>query len=163
MAALHGRLRQHGEPRPRPMTWEDEARALLDLPFALTLFEDAPDAIIVTAKGTMVLVNKQAELMFGYHRSELLGQCVDMLVPESQGRRGRHPSHRQRFYADPRPRPMARDWVLAGQHKDGWDFPVEINLSPTPTSRGVMTIAYIRRPRDRGTDPIPDPPEATSE
>ena len=69
------------------------------------LLEAAPDAIVgVRADGLIVLVNAQAERLFGYARDELLGQSVELLVPEDA--RDVHPAHRERYLRDTRPRPM---------------------------------------------------------
>ncbi len=118
-----------------------------DLVFGLVqqLFEQYPDASVVveTATGKIVLVNRQAELMFGYHRSELLEQPVEMLLPDQY--RDEHVKHRTKYASDPRTRPMGIGLVLRGQNKNGVVFAVEINLAPVVTKHGSFTIATIRR------------------
>jgi protein-histidine pros-kinase len=108
-----------------------------------TLLESAPDAmIIVDSGGRISIVNEQAEGMFGYGRNELLGQAVEMLLPERL--RGVHRSHRAGFAGDPSLRPMGPGLDLVGLRKDGSEFPVEISLSPISTSAGDFVSSVIR-------------------
>jgi PAS domain S-box-containing protein len=112
------------------------------------LLEAAPDAIVgVDADGRIALVNAQAERLFGYPREEMVGQPVEMLVPEVV--RGLHPGHRSGYLSDPRPRPMGAGTALAGRRWDGTEFPAEISLSTLDTDDGVLIAAAVRDVTDR--------------
>jgi PAS domain S-box-containing protein len=108
------------------------------------ILDKLPDALVVVAEsGEIILVNEQAEMLTGYHRSEMLGQKVELLIPE--GVRDQHVRHREGFVADPRARPMALDLPLVTRHKSGREISVRINLSPVITSNGLYVSAIIRR------------------
>jgi PAS domain S-box-containing protein len=109
----------------------------------MALLELAPDAIVgIRHNGLIVLVNAQVEALFGYERSQLIGQPVEMLVPESL--REGHRTHRTGYFYDPRTRPMGVGLDLFGRRRDGSEFPAEISLSSIQTEQGTLAIAAIR-------------------
>jgi len=112
------------------------------------LLEAAPDGIVeVDCSGRIVLVNSQAERMFGYRREELLGKSVEMLMPERF--RGRHPAHRDRYSAHSVTRPMGSGLDLRAVRADGTEFAVDINLSPFEGETGGSVVCVIRDVSDR--------------
>jgi len=104
--------------------------------------EASPSAMImVNGEGRITLVNTQTEHLFGYARSELLDQPVEMLVPERY--RGAHPGHRTGFFQTPSARAMGAGRNLFGRHKDGSEIPIEIGLNPIKTEEGAFVLASI--------------------
>jgi two-component system cell cycle sensor histidine kinase/response regulator CckA len=112
------------------------------------LLEAAPDAIVVVNQsGIVVLVNAQAERLFGYRRDELIGQPADILVSEHF--RGQHNEQHSRLLAAPPARSTVVGLQLFGLRKDGTEFPAEIRLSPLDTKGGVWVSSAIRDISDR--------------
>ena len=107
------------------------------------LLEAAPDAMVLAdRRGLIVLVNSQAERLFLFERSQLIGQPVEMLLP---GRlRHSHLAHRTQYWMEPRVRPMGTGQDLVGLRQDGTEFPVEISLSPIDLEEGQLVCASIR-------------------
>ena len=112
---------------------EDTARAVL---------ESASEGIVLIGPaGQISLVNAAAERMFGYPRAELLGQPLEILLPERI--REAHVAQRAGYFAEPRVRPMGIGLDLSGRRKDGTEFPVEISLSHLAFPDGGVAIAFI--------------------
>ena len=107
------------------------------------LFEFSPDAIVVSDQaGYITQANARVESMFGYQRAELLGQSIDILVPERF--RKAHPSHRQQYGTAARVRPMGAGLELFGRRKDGSEFPADIMLGPVETQNGQIVLCVVR-------------------
>ena len=104
--------------------------------------EWAPNAMImVDSRGCIVLVNAEAERVFGYPRAELVGRSVDLLVPQQSA--AHHAGFREGFFANPAPRPMGTGRDLFARRADGGEFPVEIGLNPLETEQGLMVLASV--------------------
>ena len=104
--------------------------------------ESSPNGMaMVDAQGHIVLVNRAVERIFGYHREELLGESIELLVPERF--RARHPADRHGFFSAPREREMGAGRDLFGLRKDGTEIPVEIGLNPIETDEGVFVLSSI--------------------
>lgn len=107
------------------------------------LLESAPDAMVIVDKaGQIVLINAQTQQLFGYDRTELIGQKVEILIPSRY--HAQHPGHRAHYGHDPKVRAMGSGLELYGRRKDGSEFPVEISLSPIHTEQGVWVASAIR-------------------
>lgn len=108
------------------------------------LLESAPDAFVLTDdRGRIELVNSQTEQLFGYRREELLGQPIELLVP--QRFRQAHAGHREGYFSKPRVRQMGLGMHLFGQRKDGTEFPVEVSLAPLQTEDGRTLVSSAIR------------------
>src|SRR5256714_649812 len=103
----------------------------------------SPDAlVIVDPAGTIVMVNRQTEAVFGYARTELLGQQLELLLP--QRLRAVHIDHREQYFSSPHTRPMGIGLKLVGRRKDGTEFPVEISLNPLLLDDVLHVIGAVR-------------------
>lgn len=104
--------------------------------------EAAPNAMVmVNEQGDIVLLNAQAEQLFGYSREELFGTHIDRLIPDRF--RDAHPGHRENFFARPSARAMGAGRDLFGLRKDGAEVPIEIGLNPITTAEGRFVLAAI--------------------
>lgn len=112
------------------------------------LLRAAPDAmIIVDENGRIAIANDQSEKMFGYPHDDLIGKSIETLLPTSA--RERHVNHRNRFLRDPRLRPMGSGMELYARRADGFEFPVEISLSPIESASGKFVSSVIRDVTER--------------
>jgi PAS domain S-box-containing protein len=108
-----------------------------------SLFEFSPDALILTDReGRITELNGQVAKFFGYDRAELLGQTIEVLVPERFRRM--HPGHRKTYSETARVRQMGIGLDLYGRRKDGTEFPVDIMLGPVDTPEGRIVLSVIR-------------------
>lgn len=124
------------------------AESFLQMPEKLARIVEAhPDAIIaVAADGRVEYVNRAAELLTGWHRHVLVGQTVEVLLPEEL--RSQHATlHRPMFLADPSDRPMRFGRPLHLVQKLGGVVEVTIQLTPIMQVDGLMVVAYVRRVR----------------
>ncbi len=119
------------------------ARTMAEILLSNDLLEALPDAIVaVDREGVIVQLNSQTQALFGYERDELIGQRIEILVPESYRREHHH--HRENFAKTPKARRMGANIDLYGRRRDGSEFPVEISLSPVSTEKGTFVLSAIR-------------------
>jgi two-component system sensor kinase FixL len=116
-------------------------RRLAEERFRLVVDAASAAMIMANKEGRMILINKRAETLFGYKRDELIGQPVEMLVPERF--RSHYVSFREGYFGDAQARPMGAGRELFGQCKDGSEVPIEIGLNPVHTSEGLCVLASI--------------------
>ena len=118
--------------------WSPDSNSLFE-----KLFEASPDAVLVTDHNGLILqANAQAENMFGYARQELIGQAVELLIPERF--HSVHPKHRSAYSSQPRVRAMGAGLELFGRRKDGTEIPVDTMLSPLETAEGHLVLVVVR-------------------
>jgi PAS domain S-box-containing protein len=109
----------------------------------LGLLESVPDAIVmVNNTGRIVLINSQAETLFGHKKDDLLGQPIEILLP--QRLRESHVGHRTQYFSEPKIRTIGAGLELFACRKDGTEFPVEISLSPLHIEEGAFAMSVIR-------------------
>lgn len=131
---------------PTDVLLESAARPFLTYSFLFKSWMRSSDAKIVSDGEIMFAVNEEMGAMFGYHPSELIGQCVDMLVPEA--RRSKHQGLREGYKAYPKNRPMDAGRILKARHKTGREFSVVINLLYNTEAHETLIEATIRRVDD---------------
>ena len=127
----------------RTAALEENQRRFVDL------FEFAPDALVMTNReGIIVQVSRQTEALFGWSRTDLVGQPVEALMPPDA--RGGHVGLRERFLQSALPRPMGAGRPgLRGLRKDGTAFPVDISLSPLQVGGDLVVVAAVRDTTER--------------
>jgi PAS domain S-box-containing protein len=104
--------------------------------------EATPNAmVLVTQEGVISLVNKSAEKLFGYKKTELMGDKIEKLIPKRF--HAIHPGHRADFFAEPKTRPMGKNRNLFAMRKDGSEVPIKVGLNPIETTDGDMVLASI--------------------
>ncbi len=114
--------------------WREEMGHLLDA---------LPDGVVITDEaGRIQFVNRQTQALFGYSAEALLGQPVEVLLPERF--RSEHPTHRTNYVVEPHLRPMGTGLQLFGRRQDGTEFPVEISLSPITVGGTPLVLCTIR-------------------
>jgi PAS domain S-box-containing protein len=116
-------------------TWESGEQ------FRLAIEASPTGMIMVDQRGTIVLINAQVERLFGYSRTEIVGQPIEILVPTRF--RARHPGFRNSFFGDVKARPMGAGRDLFGVRKDGSELPIEIGLNPLETPQGTFVLSSI--------------------
>src|SRR5579872_5707068 len=107
------------------------------------ILDTAPDAMVVVGRDEKIaFVNAQAEQLFGYPRSAILGEPLDLLIPERF--RAAHGGHVARYFAHPKTRTMGSGLELFGRRADGREVPIEVSLSPVQIEGGALVSAAIR-------------------
>jgi PAS domain S-box-containing protein len=113
-----------------------------------SFLEAVPDAVVIVNRaGCIIRVNEHAGLLFGYGQDELLGQVIELLVPERF--RDKHVADRDGYFAEPRVRPMGVNLELFGRRKDGREVLVEISLSPLRDGKDIFVVSTIRDVSER--------------
>lgn len=130
------------EPQDSSLSPKDNVRMADTFEKYQLAIESTPNAIIIANdKGRIVLANQQAENLFGYKREELMGQLLEILLPERY--RAAHPGQRASFMSAPSARPMGSGRDLYARRKDGTEIPVEIGLNPVKSEEGHYVLAAI--------------------
>jgi len=108
------------------------------------VLETAPEAmLLIDQQGSILLVNARAEKLFGYHRTAILGQAIEMLIPGRH--RNRHQNYRTRYFEQPSTEPLVLTGPdIYGLRQDGSEFPADITLSPMQTEEGMLATALVR-------------------
>lgn len=124
----------------------DDEKFMFDL--LLSIFHNSPDAIIIVDESRVIFrANPQAELLFGYTEGQLKGEPIEILLPDAL--KSKHQEHTKRYSEEPRTRSMGHGLELKAKRRNGDEIPVEINLSPKPTEKGIFVIAIIRKKHER--------------
>jgi len=132
----------------QPVVDPNQRASVAETLLSPSILEAIPDAVVaVNQQGVIIQVNSQTETLFAYTRDELIGQKIEILVPERQ--RPEHDRHREEFHAKPKIRRMGSGLDLYGRRRDGSEFPVEISLSPVIAGDGMIVLSVIRDISDR--------------
>jgi PAS domain S-box-containing protein len=131
------------EPTTTDALLETAARPFLSYSFLFKSWMRSSDAKIISDGETMFAVNEEVCATFGYHPSELIGKCVDMLLPQTL--RPKHKGFREGYREHPMNRPMGASRTLKGLHKSGREFPVKIDLLYNTDVNETLIEATIRR------------------
>lgn len=108
------------------------------------ILDALPDGLlVVNEEGRIQFVNQQIELLFGYARTALKGELVDVLLSPDLAET--HRQHIQKFFAHPTVRPMNLARALPGRHRTGRTILVQISLGPVVSEQGVLALALVRR------------------
>jgi two-component system, NarL family, sensor histidine kinase DevS len=112
------------------------------------IFSASPDAVVVIDDHyRIVLVSPAVTTLFGYEADELLGQSIDLLVPNS--RKELHADHLRRFFEAPHPREMGVGLDLAGRRRDGVELPIDVSLTPVNQNGALYVAAFVRDATER--------------
>ena len=123
-------------------------KSMAETPFPATFLEAVPDAVVVVEPdGTIVQINSQAEVLFGYRRDELIGQKIEVLVPERY--RSQHHSRRDTFAQAPKVRRMDEGLDKYGKRRDGSEFPADISLSSVSMGSKTLVLSAVRNISNR--------------
>src|ERR1019366_2077231 len=110
--------------------------------FLGAIFSASPDAIVVIDhSGTIVLTSPAVTDLFGYYPEELVGESIEILIPTEN--QDRHRGHLLRFFEAPRARHMGAGLELAGRHRDGAEFPVDVSLAPVELRGSRFAAAFV--------------------
>src|SRR5579872_7013519 len=132
----------------QPVVDPNQSSSVAETLLSPSILEAIPDAVVaVNQQGVIIQVNSQTETLFAYTRDELIGQKIEILVPERQ--RPEHDRHREQFHAKPKIRRMGSGLDLYGRRRDRSEFPVEISLSPVTAGDGMIVLSVIRDISDR--------------
>lgn len=133
---------------------------LVDLALIEEVIAEMPDGgIVLNIDGTIAAVNRRVTQIFGYSKKQLLGQNIEMLVPEAV--RTQHVSLRESFVKHPRSRSMGEGREIMGRHADGSEMPLLVSLAYVDTEHGIAPVAWVRvkdsAPSESGGRRVTDP------
>ncbi|MCG6971160.1 MAG: PAS domain S-box protein [Gammaproteobacteria bacterium] len=131
------------QPRRFLLTIEDITQKKRSEQQAQALLQSAPDAIVVVDEnGCIKIINQRTESMFGYQSAELIGQPLEILVPDRY--RQQHFQYREKFLQHPRSQAMSIVQDIYAKHKNGSEIPVDVSLSPFESTEGLLVVGAVR-------------------